>query len=215
MFDKPLSSAILGIVGGSAAAAVVAFFTSSRVERQKFDYTIIQQALQADTQKEREARLTFLLEVGFIQDATLKERLSDKLKKKSDLPQLPATAISTTASPDASISDKGLISRFFSPLRNDRSVAFDEIVRRRTDDDVFLTQLMAEAKNHLADGDLVIVSLHILDRFSDSALLRARSAVEGHLNELDTLVKSQPGEWIETAKGVKDVRARLQKLRTQ
>jgi acyl carrier protein len=90
MRGKSISSAILGVIGGSTAAAVIAFFTSSRIERQRFDYQIIQQALQADTQREREARLQFLVEAGFIQDANLKRRLMEKLEQKAKLPRLPA-----------------------------------------------------------------------------------------------------------------------------
>ena len=218
MSDKPILSAILGVIGGSAAAAAVTFLTSSRVERQKFDYAIIQQALQADSQGERESRLQFLMETGFIQDDGLKQRLITKLQQKAILPQLPAAAPpAMSANTEASISDDGLVSRFFSPLRKDRSAAFDEIVRRRSDDDVFLTQLIAEAKKHMtvAEGDLVITFFHILERFSDGALVRARPAVDEHLKAWDAVVASQPGEWGETAKAIKEARVRLQKLPTQ
>jgi len=220
MPDKPITSAILGVIGGSAAAAIITLYTSSRVERQKFDYVIIQQALQADTQSEREARLKFLIELNFIQDPVLRDQLSTKLKDKANLPQLPAAVapIAPPSEPDLTESNtpnKDLLARFFSPSRKERSLAFDEIGRRRSSDDVLLSELMTEAKNHLSEGDMVVNSLSILQRFSDGALVRSRASVEAHLKDLDNLIKSQPGDWGQTAKAVKDVRARLQKLPTE
>lgn len=113
--------------------------------------------------------------------------------------------------------DKELISRFFSAVRQDRSSAFDEIARRRNDDDRFLAQLLTDAKAHLSkqEPDVVVNSLSILDRFSDGALVRARPSVGAHVKLLENLVKSDPGEWKQTARALESLKARLLKLPTQ
>jgi hypothetical protein len=97
---------ILGLVGGSAAAAVIAFFTNSSIERDKFSYGIMQQALQAEKLEDRVARLKFLIEMGFISDAGVRSKLEARIKSSTDtgqppkpatLPQLPPASTPLTA----------------------------------------------------------------------------------------------------------------------
>lgn len=86
-------SLIFGLVGGSASAALITFLSNSSIEEQKFSYSLIQQALEAESAEERRARLAFILDLDLISDPKLNEKLKEKVDKaQSDpkiLPQLP------------------------------------------------------------------------------------------------------------------------------
>jgi hypothetical protein len=82
MADKGGSSviaALLGLIGGSAAAAIISGVSSASVEKQKFSYSIVQAALSSESADARVSKLRFLLTMGFVMDKDLKQRLETKL----------------------------------------------------------------------------------------------------------------------------------------
>ncbi|WP_413746553.1 hypothetical protein [Synechococcus sp. MIT S9507] len=89
----PLISLIFGLIGGSAAAAVISYFSTSSIEEKKFSYSLIQQALEAKSPSDRRNRLSFIMSLDLILDKTLKDTLEEKLEDAQEnpetLPQLP------------------------------------------------------------------------------------------------------------------------------
>jgi hypothetical protein len=89
-------SVLTALIGAAAGAAVAALITSSstrNVERDKFNYQLIQDALAGDSPKTRLERLKFLLDAHLITDqsllATLNSRIDDAKTKGTDLPHIP------------------------------------------------------------------------------------------------------------------------------
>ena len=91
--SKPFFVAVIGALSGAAVAAVITGFSNRGVERDKFNYQIVQSALDSSDVKERAERLKFILDSGLIDDRTLEQKLQAKLTESTEkpavLPQLP------------------------------------------------------------------------------------------------------------------------------
>lgn len=90
-------TALVGAASGAAVAALITSSTTRNVERDKFNYQLIQDALSDNDPKTREDRLKFLLEENLITDrsllASLGRRLEEAKKKGgSELPHVPPVA---------------------------------------------------------------------------------------------------------------------------
>ncbi|AFY38199.1 hypothetical protein Lepto7376_1879 [[Leptolyngbya] sp. PCC 7376] len=80
-------TAFSGLIGTGIGAAAISSFADERLERQKFEYTLIQEALEAESQNEVLANLQFLLEMGMIQTLD-QEKLEELIQKPERLEQL-------------------------------------------------------------------------------------------------------------------------------
>jgi len=110
MADNNVGKIILSGLFGAAAAAAISGVFNLRIERQKFEansqleqqkyyFSLITKALDADDEDERSRRLKFLLSLGVIRDEDLSKRLADKASDPQALPQLPQTPQQTYLPP--------------------------------------------------------------------------------------------------------------------
>jgi murein L,D-transpeptidase YcbB/YkuD len=60
------ASAVFGLLGTAMGAAISGYW-NTRLEQQKFEFTLIQRALDADNQNDKAQNLSFLVEIGLIQ----------------------------------------------------------------------------------------------------------------------------------------------------
>ena len=75
-------TAFSGLIGTGIGATVISSFADQQLERQKFEYTLIQEALEAESQDEVLANLEFLLAMDMIQ--TLDEKKLEELSQKPE-----------------------------------------------------------------------------------------------------------------------------------
>lgn len=114
-------TAISGLIGTGIGAAVITSFADQQLERQKFEYSLIQEALEADSQDEVLANLEFLLAMDMLQtlDENKLQELSAKPERLEHLRNLPkglnAQQTSTT-SEDVTATNTSVLSN--PPLRN-------------------------------------------------------------------------------------------------
>jgi hypothetical protein len=199
-----LLSATLGLIGGSAAAAAIGYFSSSTVEREKFDYALVQQALEAESPVERQQRLKFIIDMGFISNKVWQKRLSDKLNETpEEIPQLPKTTPvpPPILQPQNSSFSQGLISDFFSKAYEIRSRSYGNIINNHSNNPSVLISLLASAPNYFDDGNAVVNTLTITNYFTDSAIVQAKPSAEEFLLKIDNLIAEKPSKW-KKAKGL-------------
>jgi hypothetical protein len=210
-----LVSAVLGLLGGSAAAAMIGYFSSSSLEREKFDYALIQQALEAKSEEDRKNRLEFILDMGFISNKDWQDSLSKKLKESPEkLPQLP------TSSPEqvSLLQQQGLaysqsmISDFFSRQYETRSKAYADIVDAYTSNAGVLISLLTNAPKHFDDENAVVNTLTVTRFFTDAAVMQAKPAIEDYLSKVDALIAENPDKWTQTAKYSGNLKQRVNDL---
>lgn len=85
-WTSPLAIALVGLVGVTLGAILQGYF-NYKLERLKFEYTIIQKALEPTDKTEAAKNLKFLLDVGLIQ--TIEEnKINKQLENPENLPTI-------------------------------------------------------------------------------------------------------------------------------
>ena len=132
--DKSAGKIVLGGLFGAAAAAFITgilnfqleqkkFEFSSRIERQKYDNSLIAQALDSDDENVRASRLKFLLSLGMIHDEVLSKKLAEKAKDPETLPQIPQTGSPAIITPADSTEWQVIIGDYSSEQEQQRKQA--------------------------------------------------------------------------------------------
>jgi len=85
---KTLFAPLIALLGGTAIAAIIAFYANTSLERDKFSYAVIQNALAAETPEERIERLKLLIRLKILSDPDLIKALEKEIASPKSLPQL-------------------------------------------------------------------------------------------------------------------------------